>query len=214
MAISLSKGQKIDLTKTNPGLSLVHVGLGWDTNQFDGGQDFDLDASAFVLGKNGKVRMEKDLIFYHNLDSVDENPGANAAHGGHGFVHHTGDNRTGAGDGDDEVIHIDFSRIPADVDKIAITATIYDADKRHQNFGQVSNAYVRAVKLSSPTDTAGQELMRYDLAEDFSTETAIVVCEFYRHDGEWKFAAIGSGYTGGLEALLKSYGLEGVASED
>lgn len=214
MAISLKKGQKIDLTKTNPGLSLVHIGLGWDTNQFDGGPDFDLDASAFVLGKNGKIRMEKDFIFYGCMDSVDETPGANASHSGHGFVHHTGDNRTGAGDGDDEVIQIDFSRIPADVDKIAITTTIYEANKRHQNFGQVSNAFVRVVKLSSPSDASGQELMRYDLAEDFSTETALVVCELYRHDGEWKFAAVGSGYTGGLAALAKSYGLEGVTAED
>ncbi|WP_027416123.1 TerD family protein [Aneurinibacillus terranovensis] len=191
MAISLSKGQKVDLTKTNPGLSKVIVGLGWDTNKYDGGFDFDLDASVFLLNASGKVGSEKDFIFYNNTQ------------GANGAVVHTGDNRTGEGDGDDEQISINLKAVPASYEKIAFTITIHDAEARKQNFGQVSNAYVRLVN-----EETGQELIRYDLGEDFSVETAVVVGELYRHSGEWKFSAIGSGYQGGLAALCRDYGLQ------
>lgn len=191
MAVSLQKGQKVDLTKGNPGLVKVIVGLGWDTNKYSGGFDFDLDASAFLVGVNGKVASDADFVFYNNL----KHPS--------GGVIHTGDNRTGDGEGDDEEIIIDFSKIPAAVDKIGIAVTIFDAVKRVQNFGQVSNAYVRIVDTSN-----SQEVLRYDLAEDFSIETAIIVCELYRYSGEWKFNAIGSGFQGGLDTLCKNYGVD------
>lgn len=190
MAISLSKGQKVDLTKTNPGLKRIIVGLGWDTNKYDGGQDFDLDASVFLLDATGKVKSEKDFVFYNN-------PVA-----GNGSVNHTGDNRTGAGDGDDEQIKIDLEKVPTEIEKIDFTITIHDAAARKQNFGQVSNAFVRIVN-----DEGNQELIRYDLGEDFSVETAIVVAELYRHSGEWKFNAIGSGFQGGLAALCANFGI-------
>lgn len=189
--ISLKKGQKIDLTKGNSGLKSVIIGLGWDTNKYSGGEEFDLDASIFLTGSNGKVNKPEDFIFYNNLRSRND------------AVIHQGDNRTGAGDGDDEQISVEFAKIPQDVDKVAVTVTIYEADARHQNFGQVSNAYVRVVDKDT-----NHELMRYDLGEDFSVETAIVVCEIYRHDGEWKFNAVGSGFSGGLAALCNNYGLE------
>ena len=193
MAVSLSKGQRVSLDK---GMSYALVGLGWDVNQYDGSADFDLDAAAFLLGQNGKVRKDEDFIFYGNLKSQD------------GSVTHTGDNLTGEGEGDDEVMLIDFCKVPADVEKIAITVTIYDADVRHQNFGQVANAYVRVAKQSSVDDMKGSEVLRFDLGEDFSVETAIVACEFYRHGGEWKFNAIGAGYQGGLKALCQSFGVK------
>ena len=192
MAVNLSKGQRVSLDK---GMKMALVGLGWDVNQYDGGADFDLDASAFLLGPNGKVRKDEDFIFYGNLDSQD------------GSVHHTGDNLTGEGDGDDEVILIDFSKVPQDVDKIAITVTIYDAEARKQNFGQVSNAYVRVARIASADDTRGTEVLRFDLMEEFSIETALVVCEIYRRGGEWKFNAVGAGYQGGLAALCRAYGV-------
>lgn len=190
MAVSLSKGQKVDLTKTNPGLKKMIVGLGWDTNKYDGGSDFDLDASGFVLGDAGKVKDDKDFVFYNNPT------------GAQGAVVHLGDNRSGAGDGDDEQIKIDIAKIPAEVHKIAFTITIHDAEVRKQNFGQVANAYVRAFD-----EETGVELIRYDLGEDFSTETAIVVAEVYRNGAEWKFNAIGSGFQGGLSALCGNFGL-------
>ena len=211
--ISLKKGEKIDLKKEFGGLTRVLIGLGWDVKKFDNGADFDLDASAFVLGANGKVRTEKDFIFYGNLDSADETPNANAQHDGQGFVHHTGDNRTGDGTGDDEVITVDFSRIPQDVEKIAITVTIYQAKTRKQTFGQVSNAFVRLAKMKDKDDFKGEDLLRFDLDEDFSTETALVVCELYRHDNSWKFSAVGSGFNGGLAALASHYGLSVTAEE-
>jgi len=192
MAVSLSKGQRVSLDK---GMTMALIGLGWDTNKYDGGADFDLDASAFLLGANGKVRKDEDFIFYNNLDSDT------------GAVHHTGDNRTGDGEGDDEVIVIDFTKVPADVEKIAITVTIYDADARKQNFGQVSNAYVRVAKMSGPEDYVGVDSLRFDLVEEFSVETALVVCEIYKKNGEWKFNAVGAGYSGGLAALGKAYGV-------
>ena len=172
------------------------IGLGWNTNQYDGGYDFDLDASAFMLGANGKVHQDEDFIFYHNLDSPD------------GSVHHTGDNLTG-GDGvdDDEVITVDFSKVPSHIEKIAFTVTIYDAQIRGQNFGQVSNAYVRLAKMAGPQDMVGEEVLRYNLMEDFSTETALVVCELYRSEGQWRFNAVGAGYQAGLAALCRSYGV-------
>ena len=192
MAVSLRKGERVSLDK---GLTMALVGLGWDVNQFDGAADFDLDASAFMLGANGKVRKDTDFIFYGNLESGD------------GAVRHTGDNLTGEGDGDDEVIVIDFTKVPADIQKIAITVTIYDAPVRRQNFGQVSNAYVRVARMAGPDDMVGTEMLKFDMTEEFSIETALVVCELYRHNGEWKFNAVGAGYQGGLEALCRSYGV-------
>ena len=191
MAISLSKGQKVDLTKTNPGLTNVVVGLGWDTNKYDGRNDFDLDSSVFLLGENGKVTNESDFVFYNNTQ------------GAGGAVVHTGDNRTGEGEGDDEQIKVNLTAIPASIQRIAFTITIHDAQARSQNFGQVSNAYARI--FNEATD---EELIRYDLGEDFSIETAVVVGELYRHNGEWKFSAIGSGYQGGLAALATDFGLQ------
>ncbi len=191
MAISLSKGQKVDLTKTNPGLKNLIIGLGWDTNKYDGGHAFDLDSSVFLLNASGKVNSDKDFVFFNNLQ------------GGNGSVVHTGDNLTGQGDGDDEQVKIDLGKVPAEVEKIAFTITIHEAETRSQNFGQVSNAFVRVVN-----ETGGEELIRYDLGEDFSIETAVVVAELYRHSGEWKFNAIGSGFQGGLAALVKDYGLQ------
>ncbi|HEY2421904.1 MAG TPA: TerD family protein [Neobacillus sp.] len=191
MAVSLSKGQKVDLTKTNPGLTNVVVGLGWDTNKYDGGHDFDLDSSVFLLGESGKVTTESDFVFYNNPNGAD------------GAVVHTGDNRTGAGDGDDEQVKINLTKVPESVQRIAFTITIHEAEGRNQNFGQVSNAYARIYNESTE-----EELIRYDLGEDFSIETAIVVGELYRHNGEWKFSAIGSGYQGGLAALATDFGLQ------
>jgi tellurium resistance protein TerD len=191
MAISLSKGQKVDLTKGNPSLKNIMVGLGWDVNAYDSGADFDLDAAAFMVGANGKCPSEKDFVFYGNLVHPSES------------VKHMGDNLTGAGEGDDEQIEVDLTKIPANIEKVAFTVTIYDADVRRQNFGQVSNAFIRIVD-----EVTGTELIRYDLGEDFSIETAIVVGELYRHNGEWKFNAIGSGFQGGLAALCGHYGIE------
>ncbi|MEE0858945.1 MAG: TerD family protein [Acutalibacteraceae bacterium] len=191
MPINLAKGQKVDLTKGNPGLKSIMVGLGWDVNAFDSGADFDLDAAAFMIGENGKCPTEKEFVFYGNLEHAS------------GSVKHMGDNLTGEGEGDDEQIQIDLTAIPANVAKIAFTVTIYDADVRHQNFGQVSNAFIRIVNEAN-----GQELIRYDLSEDFSIETAVVVGELYRHNGEWKFNAIGSGFQGGLAALCGHYGIQ------
>ena len=167
------------------------VGLGWDVNAFDSGADFDLDAAAFMLGENGKCPTDQEFIFYGNLEHTS------------GAVKHMGDNLTGAGDGDDEQVQIDLTKIPANVAKVAFTVTIYDAEVRRQNFGQVSNAFIRIVDEST-----GTELIRYDLGEDFSIETAVVVGELYRHNGEWKFNAIGSGFQGGLAALCGHSGIE------
>lgn len=192
MAVNLSKGQRVSLDKQ---LTRALVGLGWDTNKYSGGIDFDLDAAAFLVGENGKVLRDEDFVFYNNLVGRD------------GAVTHTGDNLTGEGEGDDEVILLDFSKIPQEIAKIAITVTIFDAGERKQNFGQVSNAYVRVARMSSENDLNGEEVLRFDLGEDFSVETAIVVCEIYRNAGSWKFNAVGAGYSGGLEALCKSFGV-------
>ena len=190
MAISLKKGQKVDLTKTNPGLKEILVGLGWDTNRYDGGKDFDLDTSIFLLGASGKVNSDEDFVFYGNLKHVS------------GSVEHLGYNLTGAGSGDDEQIKIDLSKVPANVEKIDFTVTIYEADTRNQNFGQVENAFIRVVNSAT-----GEELIRYDLSEDFSVETAVIVGELYRNKGEWKFNAVGSGFEGGLPALGRNFGV-------
>jgi tellurium resistance protein TerD len=190
MSINLSKGQRIDLTKTNPGLTKVVVGLGWDTNKYNGGGDFDLDASAFLLHEDGKAKSAADFVFYNNLKAYD------------GAVVHTGDNRTGEGDGDDEQLIIDFTKVPSNISRVGITVTIHDAAARGQNFGQVSSAFVRVVNAGN-----NNEILRYDLGEDFSTETAVVFCEFYRQAEDWKFQAIGSGFAGGLAALVQNYGL-------
>ncbi|WP_407271246.1 TerD family protein [Radiobacillus sp. PE A8.2] len=191
MGVQLSKGQRIDLTKTNPGLTRAIIGLGWDINQFHGGVDFDLDASAFLVDENNKCVNDQDFVFYNNLEHPSQS------------VIHTGDNRTGVGDGDDEQIVVDFTKIPNHIQKIGIAVTIHDAEERNQNFGQVSNAFVRLVD-----DSTNQELLRFDLGEDFSIETAVVVCELYRHDRNWKFNAIGSGFSGGLASLCSNYGLQ------
>ncbi|RKP48840.1 TerD family protein [Cohnella endophytica] len=190
MAVNLSKGQKVDLTKSNPGLSKVKVGLGWDTNKYDGGSSFDLDASAFCLNASGKVNSERDFIFYNNRSSVN------------GAIQTSGDNQTGEGEGDDETLTIDLSLIPADIQKVAFCITIHDAASRNQNFGQVANAFARVLSDS------GAELIRYDLGEDFSIETAVVVAELYRYNGEWKFSAVGSGYRDGLAGLCRDYGVQ------
>lgn len=189
MALTLQKGGNLSLSKTDPTLTNVLIGLGWDPRATDG-QDFDLDASAFLLGANGKVRSEADFIFYNQLKSAD------------GSVEHAGDNRTGAGDGDDEVVKVDLTRVPADVDKIVFVVTIHEADARKQNFGQVGGSFIRVLNEKSSA-----EVVRYDLAEDASTETAMVFAELYRNAGEWKFRAIGQGYAGGLKAVANSYGM-------
>ena len=189
MAISLNKGGRLSLSKEAPGLTKVLVGLGWDARATDGA-DFDLDASAFLLTAEGKARSDADFIFYNQLKSTC------------GSVEHTGDNLTGAGEGDDEVVKVDLTRVPAEVQKIAFTVTIHDADARKQNFGQIGNAYIRVVNADN-----NNEIMRYDLAEDASTETAMIFGEIYRQGSEWKFNAVGQGYNGGLAAMCKQYGI-------
>lgn len=191
MPVSLKKGQKVDLTKTNPGLSQIMVGLGWDTNKYDGGSDFDLDTAAFLLGENGKVTAASDFVFYSNLNHPS------------GSVTHLGDNLTGDSEGDDEQIMIDLSKVPPTIAKMDFTVTIYEAEERRQNFGQVSNAFIRIVDQTNHT-----ELLRYDLDEDFSIETAVVVGELYRNNGEWKFNAVGSGFQGGLAAICGNFGVD------
>ena len=189
MAVSLSKGGNVSLSKEAPGLKAVLVGLGWDARSTDG-SDFDLDACAFLLKEDGKVRNDGDFIFYNNLKSAD------------GSVEHTGDNLTGEGDGDDEAIKIALDKVPADVQKISITVTIHDAESRKQNFGMVSNAFIRVVNQDG-----NKEITRFDLSEDMSTETAMIFGEIYRHSGEWKFKAIGQGFAGGLQPLAKGFGV-------
>jgi len=189
MAVSLQKGGNVSLTKEAPGLSKITVGLGWDPRATDG-IDFDLDASVFVCGEDGKVLSDKHFIFYNNATSPD------------GSVEHTGDNRTGEGDGDDEQVKVDLSAVPADVKKLVFAVTIHEAETRKQNFGQVSNAFMRVINQDGD-----KELARYDLSEDYSVETAMVFGEVYRHNNEWKFKAIGAGFEGGLGPLASSYGV-------
>lgn len=189
MAISLNKGGNLSLSKTNPGLTRLLIGLGWD-ERATSGAEFDLDASIFLLNNMGKVRGDHDFVFYNQLKSDN------------GAVEHTGDNRSGAGDGDDEVIKVNLSQVPADIENIAVTVTIHDAQNRNQNFGQVSNAFIRVVN-----EDTGEEVVRFDLAEDYSIETAMVFGEVYKHNGEWKFRAVGQGYAGGLAAMCQQYGV-------
>ena len=190
MSISLVKGQKIDLTKGNVGLVNIAFGIGWDTNKYDGNNDFDLDVSVFLLDASGKVTGEGDFIFYNQ-----------PIHSS-GAVDYSGDNRNGVGDGDDETIKVNLQKIPGNIAKIAFTATIYEAETRLQNFGMVDNSYIRAYNMDT-----NEELFKYELNEDFSLETGIVAGELYRHNGEWKFAAVGSGYTGGLSTICRNFGL-------
>ncbi|MFC4256241.1 chemical-damaging agent resistance protein C [Altererythrobacter xixiisoli] len=189
MAVSLSKGGNVSLSKEAPGLTAVSVGLGWDTRVTDG-SGFDLDASVFLLNDAGKVGSDADFVFYNNKN------------GGNGSVVHQGDNQTGEGDGDDEVVAVALDKIPAEITKLSFAVTIHDADNRKQNFGMVSNAYIRVVNASG-----GAEIARYDLSEDASTETAMIFGELYRHNGEWKFKAIGQGFAGGLGPLASSFGV-------
>ncbi len=189
MAVSLGKGGNVSLNKEEPGLNKILIGLGWDVRATDGG-DFDLDASLFMLSGSGKVRSDNDFIFYNNLRSSD------------GSIEHTGDNRTGAGDGDDEMIKVDFQRVPADIDKLVLGVTIHDADAKRQNFGMIDSAFIRIVNQDN-----NREIVRYDLSEDMSIETAMLFGEVYRHGGEWKFRAVGQGFKGGLGAMAKNYGV-------
>lgn len=189
MAISLTKGGNVNLSKEAPNLTNIAVGLGWNPRATDG-QAFDLDAVAFLVNESGKVRADADFIFFNNLKSSD------------GSVEHTGDNRTGEGDGDDEVIKVDLTKVPTDVSKVVFCAVIYDGQARNQNFGQVANAYIRIVNTQG-----GAEVARYDLSEDSSTETAMIFGELYKNNGEWKFRAVGQGFAGGLGPLAASYGV-------
>lgn len=189
MGVSLQKGGNVSLEKVAPGMTKILVGLGWDERTTDGAE-FDLDASVFLLKKDGKVRTDSDFIFYNNLTSVC------------GSVVHQGDNRTGEGEGDDEAVKIDLNKVPTDIDKIAVVVTIHDAKKRNQNFGQVANAFMRLVNSES-----NEEVARYDLSEDYSIETAMNFGEIYRHNSEWKFKAVGQGYEGGLNTLANNFGV-------
>lgn len=192
MSVSLKKGAKVSLAKKDSTLSRVVVGLGWDMQKFDGGGAFDLDASAFLLGPNGKVYAgDEDFVFYGQLSHPSK------------AIEHTGDNRTGEGEGDDEQIRVDLSKIPERYESVVFTVTIHDADDRKQNFGQVENAFIRIVN-----EADSSEILRYDLEEDYSNETAIVFAELFRKDGGWDFHAIGDGYNGGLAALCAKYGVE------
>ncbi len=189
MAITLQKGGNLSLSKEAPGLTRAIVGLGWDARATDG-DDFDLDASAFALGANDHVRSDADFIFYNQLVGLG------------GAIEHTGDNLTGDGEGDDEQLKVDLSRIPAEIQKLAFTVTIHDAEARRQNFGQVKNAYIRVVD-----EISGREVVRFDLTEEASIETAMIFGEIYRHGAEWKFRAVGQGFRGGLAPLARNYGV-------
>jgi tellurium resistance protein TerD len=189
MAINLQKGQNVSLSQESPGINKIHAGLGWDTQSFSG-TAFDLDVMLFLTDGNSKVISDNHFVFYNNLKSPD------------GAVEHTGDNLTGDGDGDDEVILVDLSRVESSVEKVIFTASIHEAETRRQNFGQVKNAYIRIVDKAN-----GAEIIRYDLSEDFSIETSVVVGELYRRNNEWKFKAIGQGYRGGLIELLRAHGV-------
>jgi tellurium resistance protein TerD len=189
MSVSLTKGANVSLSRTDPGLKQVAVGLGWNARSTSG-DEFDLDAIAFMVKEDGKVRKDEDFIFYNNLVSSC------------GSVKHTGDNRSGAGDGDDEVVEVNLTKVPADIAKVVFSVTIHEADARRQNFGMVSGAFIRVVN-----DERGTEIARFDLSEEASIETAMIFGEIYRHSGEWKFRAIGQGFRGGLEALAQSFGV-------
>ncbi|WP_291430457.1 TerD family protein [Deinococcus sp.] len=189
MAVSLSKGGNVSLSKEAPGLGAITIGLGWDPRATDG-QAFDLDGSVFLLNAGGKVRSDSDFIFYNNKTSSD------------GSVTHAGDNTTGQGDGDDETVDVTLTGVPADVDRIAVCVTIHEAETRGQNFGQVSKAYIRILNKAG-----GAEIARYDLSEDASTDTAMIFGEVYRNGADWKFRAVGQGYAGGLAPLARNFGV-------
>jgi tellurium resistance protein TerD len=189
MSVSLSKGGNVSLTKEAPGLTAVLVGLGWDARTTSGA-DFDLDASALMLNTSGKILSDQHFIFFNNLTSPD------------GSVEHTGDNLTGSGEGDDEVIKVNLAGVPAEADKVVVAVSIYEAEGRNQNFGQVRNAFIRVVNQDG-----GVELTRYDLSEDASSETAMIFGELYRNAGEWKFRAVGQGYSTGLAGIARDYGV-------
>jgi tellurium resistance protein TerD len=189
MTIPLIKGNNINLTKTDPTLKNIVVGLGWDVRETDG-ETFDLDASILMVKADGKVRSDRDFIYYHQKSSVC------------GAVHHTGDNRTGAGDGDDESIHVFLDKVPAEIHKLIVCVSIYDAEQKQQNFGQVLNAFIRLVNKDNQ-----QEVTRYDLSENVSTHAAMIFGEIYRYDGEWKFKAVGQGFQGGLGELVRRHGI-------
>lgn len=190
MTVSLVKGQKIDLTKGNSGLTSIKIGLGWDVNRFDSNDSFDIDVAAFLLLTDGKVNSDNDFIFYNNPSHPS------------GALIYSGDNRTGEGDGDDETMVVNLSKIPSNIDKIVFTASIYDAETRCHNFGMISNSYIRGVDEST-----GEELFKYDLDEDFSTGTGMIAGEIYRRGGEWKFGALGNETEGGLEKIARMYGV-------
>ncbi|AWN21919.1 chemical-damaging agent resistance protein C [Deinococcus irradiatisoli] len=189
MPVSLTKGGNVSLSKEAPGLKKINVGLGWDTRRTDGA-DFDLDAMVFLVNDSGKVRNDQDFVFFNNKSSSD------------GSVVHSGDNRTGAGEGDDEVINVDLEKVPADVQKIVVAVVIYEGQSRGQNFGMVEKAYARVLNADG-----GAEIARYDLTEDGGTVTAMIFGEVYRNGGEWKFKAIGQGFNDGFQALVRSYGV-------
>ncbi len=189
MALTLNKGGNVSLTKTQPSLKNIMIGLGWEARSSDGA-DFDLDASAFLLSDSGKVRGDHDFIFYNQLKSSC------------GSIEHTGDNRTGAGDGDDESLKIALDKVPPDIKRVVVCVTIHDAQVRKQSFGQVSDAFMRIVNADD-----NSEIVRFDLSEDYSTETAMIFGEVYRHNDEWKFKAVGQGFAGGLEAMCKQFGI-------
>ncbi|NEO83101.1 MAG: TerD family protein [Spirulina sp. SIO3F2] len=189
MTVSLTKGQRISLEKVSPGLQAVFVGLGWDVRQ-TAGDAFDLDASVFMLGENEKIPSDQHFIFYNNLTSPDPERS----------VKHMGDNSTGFGDGDDEAIIVDLRKVPPEITRLIFTVTIHEAEKRRQNFGQVENAFVRLLNVQTK-----EEILRYDLMEDYSTETAMVIAEIYRKDTEWRLNAVGQGYAGGLQAMVDRY---------
>ncbi len=189
MAVSLTKGGNVSLSKQAPGMTKVKFGLGWDARSTDG-EGFDLDAVAIVVGPSGKVLSQGYFIFFNNMNSPE------------GAVQHMGDSRDGAGEGDDESIVVNLTAMPMEAEKVVFAVTIYEAAQRKQNFGQVSNAFIRAVD-----DASGSEIMRFDLSEDYSTETTVIFGELYRRDGEWKFKAVGAGYSAGLEGLVKDYGV-------
>lgn len=189
MAVSLSKGGNVSLSKEAPGLKAITVGLGWDPRATDG-QDFDLDGSVFLLNSQGKVNSDTDFIFYNNKKSAD------------GSVEHSGDNRSGEGEGDDETVIVQLDKVPASIEKIAVAVTIHEADSRKQSFGQVSKAFIRVM-----TADGGTEIARYDLSEDASTDTAMIFGEVYRNGAEWKFRAVGQGFAGGLAPLAKNFGV-------
>ncbi len=189
MAVSLVKGGNVSLTKEAPSMNVALVGLGWDARVTDG-QAFDLDASVFLVGDDGKVLSDSHFVFYNNTTSPD------------GAVQHQGDNRTGEGDGDDEQVKIELAKVSADVKKLVFAVTIHEAEARKQNFGMVSNSYMRVVNNDN-----GAEIARFDLSEDASTETAMIFGELYRHGAEWKFKAVGQGFAGGLGALAQQHGI-------